>query len=234
MDPLIEIKNLSFTYPDGKRALDEIDLLVSRGEKIALVGANGAGKTTLLLHLNGILTGNGSVHINNLELNKKNLPRIRALVGLVFQNPDDQLFSTSVFDDVAFGLIYQGIDKKTIHEEVPHALKLVNMSDYLHRTPYHLSNGEKKRIAIATVLVMHPEILVFDEPTTGLDPRARREFIELLSGLTQTMLIATHDMDLVRQLTPRTIILNQGKIVADGPTDRILEDMDLLMENGLV
>ncbi len=233
MDPIIEISQLSFHYPDGKLALNEISLKVMRGEKIALVGANGAGKSTLLLHLNGIFEGGGQILINGMEVKKNNLGQIRALVGVVFQNPDDQLFSSTVFDDVAYGPIYQGLDQKTVQEKVNQALAAVHMTEFADRNPYHLSGGEKKRIAIATVLSMQPQILVFDEPTAGLDPRARRELIELLHELPQTMLIATHDLGLVEVLTPRTVMLNQGRIVADGSTAAILGDESLLATHGL-
>jgi cobalt/nickel transport system ATP-binding protein len=233
LDPIIKIDKLSFHYQDGEMALKEVSLTVMPGEKIALVGANGAGKSTLLLHLNGIFEGNGQIYINGMEVKKKNLGKIRALVGIVFQNPDDQLFSPTVFEDVAYGPIYQGLDKKTIQVKVDQALSAVHMTDYVDRNPYHLSGGEKKCIAIATVLSMQPQILAFDEPTAGLDPRARRELIELLCELPQTMLIATHDLNLVELLTSRTVLLNQGKIVADGSTASILGDDNLLETNGL-
>ena len=234
MDPIIEIIKLSYAYPDGKQALKDISLSIMPGEKVALVGANGAGKSTVLLHLNGILMGNGVIRINDLEINKRNLAKIRALVGIVFQNPDDQLFSPSVYEDVAYGPIYQGVAKHDIDERVSRALSAVKMQDYSLRNPYHLSMGEKKRISIATVLSMQPQILVFDEPTSGLDPRARRELIVLLSELPQTMLIATHDMALVRQLTSRIIILNHGKISADGTSKNLLSNEPLLLENDLI
>jgi len=233
MQPVIEIDNLTYTYPDGKQALSGINLRVMPGEKIALVGSNGAGKSTLLLHLNGIFTGSGSIRVNGLAVEKANLGRVRALVGLVFQNPDDQLFSPTVFEDVAYGPIYQGLPKETVRVQVERALRAVHLDDYAARNPYHLSGGEKKRVAIATVLSMQPEILVFDEPTAGLDPRSRRELISLLCELPQTMLIATHDLPLAEQLTPRTVILNRGMIAADGPTGRILRDSALLDANGL-
>jgi len=231
--PLIEIKNLSYQYPDGKQALTDINLQVLLNEKVALTGANGAGKSTLLLHLNGILSGKGRIQINGLEVTKNNLGQIRAMLGVVFQHPDDQLFSNTVYEDVAFGLIYQGLNKKTIPERVSMALTAVDMNGFESRNPYHLSSGEKKRIAIATVLSMQPEILIFDEPTAGLDPRARRELISLLNTLPQTMLIATHDLDLVENLTPRMLVMNAGRIVADGETKELLRDEDLLEKNSL-
>jgi cobalt/nickel transport system ATP-binding protein len=233
LESIIEINDLSYSYPDGKQALENINLQIMPGEKVALVGANGAGKSTLLFQLNGILTGSGKIKIGRLELNKKNLGKIRALVGLVFQNPDDQLFSSTVFDDVAYGPVYQGFEKNIVRQKVEQALKDVHMESYAERNPYHLSSGEKKSIAIAAVLSMQPQILAFDEPTSGLDPRSRRELIDLLLHLPQTMLIATHDLTLARQLTQRTILLDRGKIAAEGPTAEILENENLLMIHGL-
>lgn len=233
MQPIIVVDHLSYTYPNGKLALEDVCLQVRSGEKIAVLGANGAGKSTLLLHCNGILDGSGRVSVDGLEMEKDNLGRIRALVGLVFQNPDDQLFSPTVFEDVAYGPLYQGLDKETIRERVAQALNAVGMSAYAERNPYHLSNGEKKRIAIATVLSMQPQILVFDEPSAGLDPRGRRELLDVLRALPQTMLIATHDLGLADSLTSRTIVMDQGRIVVDGPTPAILADEDLLEKHGL-
>jgi cobalt/nickel transport system ATP-binding protein len=233
MTAIIAIQDLSFSYPDGKLALENIDLQIYPGEKVALVGANGAGKSTLLLQLNGIFQGSGLIKVNDLLVEKKSLKQIRAWVGMVFQNPDDQLFSTTVFDDVAYGPIYQGLDQLSVQKKVRKALQAVHMSGYEHRPPFHLSSGEKKRIAIAAVLSMDPQILVFDEPTSGLDPRSRRELIELLQELPQTMVIATHDLELVKVLTPRVVILHQGRIVADGVTNELMQDEALLFANGL-
>ncbi len=228
------IENLVFRYPDGHAALQGVTLSVAAGEKIALVGPNGAGKSTLLLQLNGILTPqSGRIEICGLEVNPKNLARVRALVGLVFQLPDDQLFSPTVYDDVAFGPIYQGLTREEIDRRVEAALDAVHMRDYLKRTSYHLSVGEKKRIAIATVLSMQPEVLVLDEPTAGLDPRARRSLIELLRELPQTAIIATHDLAMVRELLPRTVVMDGGRVIADGPTAQILADEALLEAHGL-
>jgi cobalt/nickel transport system ATP-binding protein len=229
----IEIKDLSFSYPDGTPALDNISLSIAPGEKVALVGPNGAGKSTLILHLNGILNGQGYIHVCGLEVVKENLGRVRSCVGLVFQSPEDQLFSPTVFDDVAFGPLYQGLPTGQVLQSVDEALDAVHMLGYKSRVSHHLSMGEKKRIAIATVLSMHPEVLVLDEPTGGLDPHARRSLIHLLKELPLTMFVSTHDMLLVREIFPRMIILDEGKIVADGPTHELMEDSMLLEAHGL-
>jgi len=197
------------------------------------VGPNGAGKSTLMLHLNGILTGRGDVTVGNARITRDNLPVIRSMVGLVFQNPDDQLFSPTVFEDVAFGPLHMGLPKNEVTQRVEAALRAVNMTNYRDRMSHHLSVGEKKRIAIATVLSMNPQILVLDEPSAGLDPRARRALINLLRELPITMLVSTHDMKLVEELFPRTIVMDEGLIVADGDTKKILADAKLLEAHGL-
>jgi cobalt/nickel transport system ATP-binding protein len=229
----IEIKNLNFSYPDGTPALHDISLKIAPGEKVALVGPNGAGKSTLILHLNGILNGQGYIRVCGLEVVKENLGRVRSCVGLVFQSPEDQLFSPTVFDDVAFGPLYQGLPTGQVLQSVDEALDAVHMLGYKKRISHHLSMGEKKRIAIATVLSMHPEVLVLDEPTGGLDPHSRRSLIHLLNELPLTMLVSTHDMLLVREIFPRMIILDEGKIVADRPTHELMEDSMLLEAHGL-
>jgi len=229
----IEIENLSFEYPDGTPALREVSLSISPGEKVALVGPNGAGKSTLILHLNGILGGHGSVRVCGLEVVKENLGRVRSCVGLVFQSPEDQLFSPTVFDDVAFGPLYQGLSREQVLQNVDEALEAVHMLAYKQRVSHHLSMGEKKRIAIATVLSMHPEVLVLDEPTGGLDPRSRRSLIHLLKELPLTMLVSTHDMHLVHEIFPRMIVLDEGRVVADGPTQDLLNNTTLLNDHGL-
>jgi cobalt transport protein ATP-binding subunit len=234
MHHTIEVEHLSFDYPDGRRALHDVSLQIGMGEKVALVGPNGAGKSTLLLHLNGILTSpDGVVQACGLAVRKENLGKVRAGVGLVFQNPDDQLFSPTVFDDVAFGLLYQGLPEVEVRARVAQALTTVGIADYAERVSYHLSAGEKKRVALATVLAMDPEILVLDEPTGGLDPRGRRSFINLLRSLPQTMLVATHDLNMVRELLPRTVVLDGGRVIADGATADILTDASLLAAHGL-
>jgi cobalt/nickel transport system ATP-binding protein len=231
--PLLVVENLRFSYPDGQKALQGMSFEIADGEKVALVGPNGAGKSTLMLHLNGILQGEGHVQVGDLPLTRANLPAIRARVGLVFQNPDDQLFSPTVFEDVAFGPLHMGLPESEVRLRVERALEQVGMSAYAERLSFHLSVGEKKRVAIATVLSMEPSILVFDEPSAGLDPRARRTLIHLLRDLPLTMLVSTHDMRLVRDLFPRTIIVDDGLVVADGPTEELLEDEALLEAHGL-
>lgn len=234
MEYAVRIDHLSFAYGDGHRALRDVSLTVQPGEKVALVGPNGAGKSTLMLHLNGILQpGSGSVTVCGLLVDDRALGKVRARVGLVFQDPDDQLFSPTVFDDVAFGPIYQGFSEKEVRARVDRALAAVQMCDYASRVSHHLSVGEKKRIAIATVLSMDPEILVLDEPTAGLDPRARRGLITLLRTLPQTMLISTHDLRMVAELLPRTVVMDHGEVVADRLTREVLVDAALLEAHGL-
>jgi cobalt/nickel transport system ATP-binding protein len=231
--PAIELNALSFSYPDDREALADIELTIREGEKVALIGPNGAGKSTLLLHLNGILRGQGSVKIMGTEVGDGNLGLIRSQVGLVFQHPDDQLFSPTVFEDVAFGPLHMDLDEKEVHQRVGWALAQVGMDGFEDRISHHLSIGEKKRIAIATVLAMQPAILALDEPSGELDPRARRGLILLLRELPQTILFATHDMRLVEELSTRTVILDEGRVVADGRTTQLLRDAELLYRHGL-
>ncbi|MFN2153504.1 MAG: energy-coupling factor ABC transporter ATP-binding protein, partial [Anaerolineales bacterium] len=214
-------------------ALQAVSLKISHGEKVALVGPNGAGKSTLMLHLNGILAGQGDLCVAGMALTKENLSLVRARVGMVFQNPDDQLFSPTVFEDVAFGPLHMGLPETEVRRRVERALTQVGMSQYANRLSHHLSVGEKKRISIATVLSMEPEILVLDEPSAGLDPRARRALINLLSEMELTMLVSTHDMRMVAELFPRTVVMDGGQIVADGSTGEILADEVLLEAHGL-
>ena len=229
----IEVENLSFSYPDGHPALQNVSLSIQPDEKVALVGPNGAGKSTLLLHLNGILSGQGSVRVCDVDASKGNLGRLRAMVGLVFQSPEDQLFSPKVYDDVAFGPLYQGLSPEEVQNRVVEALDVVQMSSYAQRVSHHLSMGEKKRIAIATVLSMKPEVLALDEPTAGLDPRSRRSLINFLHDLPMTMLVSTHDMLMVGDLFPRMVIMDEGCIVADGSTEQLMGDAALLEAHGL-
>jgi len=229
----IVIKNLSYTYPDGHQALNNVSLSLVPNERVALVGPNGAGKSTLLLHLNGILKGEGSIKICDLEVRKDTVGQMRSMVGLVFQSPEDQLFSPTVYDDVAFGPLYQNLPMPEVEERVSDALAAVAMQGYARRVSHHLSVGEKKRISIATVLSMKPEVLVLDEPTAGLDPRARRSLINLLRDLPMTMLVSTHDMLMVGEIFPRIIIMDEGIIVADGATRELMNDIELLEMHGL-
>jgi cobalt/nickel transport system ATP-binding protein len=233
MHHAIEVRKLKFAYPDGRRVLDGVTLQVPPDRKTALVGPNGAGKSTLLLHLIGLLKGEGEITVAGIAVPDGDLGRVRAAVGFVFQNPDDQLFSPTVFDDVAFGPLHMGLPEEEVRDRVAQALLTVNMPEYADRVSHHLSIGEKKRIAIATVLSMKPEILVLDEPTAGLDPRARRNLINYLHALPMTMLVSTHDMALVAELLPRTAVMDTGKIVAIGPTQTILSDQALLEAHGL-
>lgn len=232
-DVVLEVRDLCFRYPDGHQVLQGVDLRLCEGEKVALVGPNGAGKSTLMLHLNGILSGEGDVVVMGLPVNRETVARIRGMVGLVFQNPDDQLFSPTVFEDVAFGPLHMGLPEDEIRQRVRAALEAVQMTGFEQRLSHHLSMGQKKRIAIATVLSMRPRLLVLDEPSAGLDPRARRALINLLRDLPQTMLVATHDLLMVRELFPRMIIMDDGRIVADGPTEQLLADEALLTAHGL-
>ncbi len=230
---IIKVENLHFAYPDGNVALKGVSLKLSVGEKVALVGPNGAGKSTLMLHLNGILRGNGAVSVAGMTMVDGNLPVIRATVGLVFQNPDDQLFSPTVFEDVAFGPLHMGLPEEVIYQRVKSALEAVRMGGFEDRLSHHLSMGQKKRISIATVLSMEPQILVLDEPSAGLDPRTRRSLISLLDEMSITMLVSTHDLRMVKELFPRMVIMDQGEIVADGATTCLLTDEALLDAHGL-
>ncbi|RIK31923.1 MAG: cobalt ABC transporter ATP-binding protein [Anaerolineae bacterium] len=233
MTDVVSVRDLHFSYPDGHAALRGVSFSLCAGDKVALVGPNGAGKSTLMLQLNGILTGRGEIAIGDMRLTRDNLPVIRGMVGLVFQNPDDQLFSPTVFEDVAFGPLHMGLPEEEVFRRVDAALESVRMTSYRDRLSHHLSVGEKKRIAIATVLSMNPSILILDEPSAGLDPRARRTLINLLRDLPITMLVSTHDMKLVEELFPRTIVMDEGLIVADGATQEILGDEKFLNEHGL-
>lgn len=230
----VSIDRVSFAYPDGQMALREITLDVAEGEKVALIGPNGAGKSTLLLHLNGVLGAlDGCVRIAGTPVTRESLRRVRALVGLVFQDPDDQLFSPTVFDDVAFGPLHMGLPDAEVRARVTHALAQVGMEGFESRMPHHMSLGQRKRVAIATVLSMAPAVLALDEPSAGLDPRARRGLIELLASLPQTMLVSTHDMRLVAEIFPRAVVLYEGSVAFDGPSDVLLRDSALLDRYGL-
>jgi len=229
----VKIDNLNYSYPDGKKALTDLSFTIYKHDTIGLIGPNGAGKSTLIHHLNGILSGNGKIEIFSLEINKTNLKEIRKKVGIVFQNPDDQLFMSNVFDDIAFGPLNYGLSPEEVKIRVKNIMKIMRLEGYEKRFPYHLSTGEKKRAAIATVLAMEPEIIILDEPTSNLDPKGRRELIGLLKTIKNTKIIATHDMELVLELCTGVILLNKGKIVRDGNMMDILSDERLLTENDL-
>ncbi|MFE1950220.1 energy-coupling factor ABC transporter ATP-binding protein [Streptomyces sp. NPDC059524] len=237
MDPVtasLEVSGLAFAYPDGHQALFGVDLTIGRGERVALLGPNGAGKTTLVLHLNGILTGGaGTVTVAGLPVSKKNMAEIRRKVGIVFQDPDDQLFMPTVREDVAFGPAAAGLKGAELESRVHKALSLVGMEEYADRPPHHLSFGQRRRVAVATVLAMEPEILVLDEPSSNLDPASRRELADILRSLDVTVLMVTHDLPYALELCPRSLILSEGVIAADGPTTDLLTDDTLMRTHRL-
>lgn len=231
---IVEAKDLKYIYPDGTVGLDGISFRITHGESVALVGENGAGKSTLLLHLNGCLTASeGDVRIGDHHICAENINAVRRSVGMVFQNSDDQLFMPTVFDDVAFGPLNLGLAREDVQKEVTRALETVGALHLAKRPPYRLSQGEKKAVAIASVLSMSPDILVMDEPSSSLDPMSRRALIELLKSFKHTKIIATHDLDMALDLCERTIVLHDGKITADGPTQTLFQDESLLNRSKL-
>lgn len=231
---IIEFKNVSFCYPDGTEALKEISFRITHGESVGVVGANGAGKSTLLQHLNGcLLPTSGAVTIGDLPLTAGTRREIRRKVGVVFQNPDDQLFMPTVFDDVAFGPLNLGLDEAHARERVHRALCMVNGLDLRDKPPHHLSAGQKSAIAVAAVMAMEPDILAMDEPAANLDPRSRRSLIGLLKTFRHSKLIASHDLDLILDVCERCLVVRDGCVVADGPSVEILTDRTLLEENNL-
>lgn len=221
----IDFNDVCYTYPGGKEALYNITFHISHGEKVAIVGCNGAGKSTLLLHTNGLLMPtSGSVDVGGVPITKKTLPLVRQSVGMVFQNPDDQLFMPTVAEDVAFGPMNMKLPRAEVDRRVKSALETVGALDLAKRSPMQLSGGQKRRVAIATVLSMEPSVLVLDEPTSNLDWGARENVADMVESFNHTCLIATHDLGLIKRLCPRTIVINDGRIIADGKTDEIFSD----------
>lgn len=234
MSQAVSVVDLHFTYPDGRVALDGVTFEVAPGEKLAVLGPNGAGKTTLALHLNGLLRADrGTVRIGELELGDDTAVEIRRRVGLVFQDPDDQLFMPTVAEDVAFGPANLGVEGDALKHRVEEALAVVEASDLADRVPHHLSGGERRRASLATVLAMRPDVLVLDEPASGLDPAGRREVISTLQGLDMTQIVVTHDLPLALELCPRSLIMDHGIVVADGITRELLADDGLLRKHRL-
>ena len=232
--PAIRVENLSYHYPDGRVALDGVDLNIAPGERVAIPGPNGAGKTTVMLPPTGELSQNsGTVEIGGMALNRKNLREIRRRVGVVFQDPDDQLFMPTVAQDVAFGPANFGVTGDALAERVQAALEIVSMTEHADRSPAHLSGGQRRRAALATVLACEPEILVLDEPSANLDPVARRELAETLATLSATMVIVTHDLPYAAQLCERAIVLDSGVVVADDSVTAVLSDRELLAAHRL-
>jgi cobalt/nickel transport system ATP-binding protein len=237
--PSIQVERLVFAYPDGRQALYGVDFTVAKGERVALLGPNGAGKTTLVLHLNGILgsvaggTGSGRIRVGGSDLHRQHLAEVRRKVGLVFQDPDDQLFMPTVRDDVAFGPANLGLRGAELEDRVHEALVQVGMQDHADIAPHHLSYGQRRRVAVATVLAMRPEVLVLDEPSSNLDPASRRELADILSGLDVTLLMITHDLPYALQLCDRSLLMDGGRIVADGPTRELLGEPELMTAHRL-
>jgi len=231
---IVKFENVSYQYPDGTRAIRNVSFLITHGESVGIVGANGSGKTTLLMHLNGyVLPTEGTINIGDIILNKSTRQEIRKKVGLVFQNPDDQLFMPTVYEDVAFGPINLGMDEERVKEKVKEALTLVNCYELKDKPPHHLSGGQKRAVAIATVISMDPDILAMDEPSSNLDPKSRRYLINLLKNFKHTKIIASHDLDLILDVCERCIVLKDGSIVADGDAKDLLSDRQLLESNNL-
>jgi cobalt/nickel transport system ATP-binding protein len=232
--PVLDVRGVAYAYPGGHQALFGVDLHVHPGERVALLGPNGAGKTTLVLHLNGILTpGAGSVTVSGLAVTGANLLEVRRRVGIVFQDPDDQLFMPTVRDDVAFGPANLGLRGAELDERVVEALSAVGVADLAERAPHHLSFGQRRRVAIATVLAMRPEILVLDEPSSNLDPASRRELAAILRSLDVTVLMVTHDLPYAVELCERSIVLSEGTVVADGATREVLADATFMARHRL-
>jgi cobalt/nickel transport system ATP-binding protein len=233
MSCAIHLSRLTYRYPDGQPALTGVDLRVEHGERVALLGPNGAGKTTLVLHLNGLLRGEGELEVAGVTARDGTLQDLRARVGVVFQDPDDQLFMPTVREDVAFGPLNLGLERGDALARVDEALEIVRVGHVADRAPHQLSMGERRRVAIATVLAMRPELLVLDEPSANLDPRSRRELIDVLAEIDRTMLVVTHDLPFAAELCERAVLLSAGRVVADAPCAALLDDDELLAAHDL-
>ncbi|MDA8896726.1 energy-coupling factor ABC transporter ATP-binding protein [Acidimicrobiia bacterium] len=234
MSKYLEVSNLTYEYPDGFKALNEISFGLGRGDSLGILGPNGAGKTTLILHLNGILGElDGSIRLNNLEFTENNLAEIRKTVGVVFQDPDDQLFMPTVLEDVMFGPKNFGFSEAIAKENAEEALNMVGMNDYQEKAPHHMSFGQKRKVAIASVLASKPQLLVLDEPSSNLDPSSRRELIDILLSLDISIVLVTHDLPMALEICPRSIVVNNGKITEDGKTKELLTNNKIMKENRL-
>lgn len=230
----VEFKDVFFRYPDGTEAVRGVSFRITHGESVGIVGANGAGKSTLLLHMNGyLMPTSGTVTIGEIQLRKGTVQEIRKRVGMVFQNPDDQLFMPTVFDDVAFGPLNLGLDEQRVRERVHEALLRVNSLALKDKPPHHLSGGQKSAVAIASILAMDPDILAMDEPAANLDPKSRRSLINLLKGFVHTKIVASHDLDLILDVCSRCMVVRDGVVVADGASKAILSDKEMMEENNL-
>jgi len=230
---MLSINHLSIQYPDGTKAVDDISFHIAKGKKVALVGENGAGKTTLMLAIAGVINSTGSINVDGIELQKNTIEEVRKKVGMVFQNPDDQLFMPTIYDDIAFGPRNLGEDEETIRYRVEDRLKLLNIEHLRDKTALHLSGGEKRMAALATVLAMKPEMMLLDEPTAFLDPKARRKLIEILQKLPHTMLISTHDFLFAEAICDEVIVVKSGKLFAQGMPKSLLYDQPLMDEAGV-
>jgi cobalt/nickel transport system ATP-binding protein len=230
-DLVLQVRNISYSYADNSPALKNVSFSLQKGESLAIVGPNGAGKSTLLLHLNGILKGDGDVHVFGEKITRSNLRQIRRKVGVVFQDPNDQLFMPTLYEDISFGLLYLGLDPEEIRRKIDVILKKFYLEEYRDKSPSNLSLGERKKASLATVLVLEPDILVLDEPTGSLDPGSKKLFVDLLRNIPKAKIIATHDIDLVWDLCSRILFIDKGEIVAEGPVQKILANRSLLQKH---
>jgi len=231
---ILEVSNLSFSYPDKTKALQDVNFTMNKGDSLGIIGNNGAGKSTLLLHLNGVLRGQGTIKIFGDKITKKNLNKIRAKIGIVFQDPNDQLFMPTIFDDIAFGPLNFGLQEKEIVNKVSNILKKFGLYKHRNKPSHHLSFGERKLAALATVLVMEPELIIFDEPTISLDPKSRIQFLNIIKNLDSSKIIATHNIKLVKKICSKILFLKKGKIVIRGNTNTILNNISLLKKHDFI